>query len=99
MLPGMKTMALAETKVARKVVMHWVAANLHRLESNVGYYALPKRGDKQFRRSLHTLDRKPAERRLAELRKRAGGLVSARHPVKTGQTAMIRAAKKGRKFP
>jgi hypothetical protein len=51
MLPGTKTMALAETNMARKVVMHWVAENFYRLESSGGYYALPKRGDKQFRRS------------------------------------------------
>ena len=65
MLPGMKTMALAAASVARKVVMHWVAENLYRLESSGGYYALLKRGDKQFRRSLHTEDRKLAERWLA----------------------------------
>jgi hypothetical protein len=70
MLPGMKTKALAKTKVARNLVMHWVAENLYRLESSGGYYALLKRGDKQFRRSLHTKDRK-----LAELRDRVGGLV------------------------
>jgi integrase len=75
MLPGMETKALAETKVARKAVMHWVAENLYRLESSGGYYALLKRGDKQFRRSLRTKDRKLAERRLAELRDRVGGLV------------------------
>jgi len=32
------------------------------------YYALRKKGNKQFRRSLKTKDRKLAERRLAELR-------------------------------
>jgi hypothetical protein len=58
MLPGKETKALAETKVARKVVMHWVAENLYRLESSGGYYALLKRGDKQFRRSLRTKDQK-----------------------------------------
>jgi hypothetical protein len=56
MLPGMKTKALAETKVARNLVLHWVAENLYRLESSGGYYALLKRGDKQFRRSLRTKD-------------------------------------------
>jgi hypothetical protein len=44
-------MALAEMNVARKVVMHWVVESLYRLESSGGYYALLKRGDKQFRRS------------------------------------------------
>ncbi len=38
------------------------------------YYALVKRGDKQFRRSLKTTDRKLAERRLAELRQQVGNL-------------------------
>jgi integrase len=38
------------------------------LEQTGGYYALIKRGDKQFRRSLRTKDRKLADRRLAELR-------------------------------
>ncbi len=64
----MDTKARAETKVARKVVFHRVAENLYRLETSGGYYALVKRGDKQFRRSLKTKDRKLAERRLAELR-------------------------------
>jgi hypothetical protein len=84
MLPGTKTKALAETQVARKVVMHWVAENLYRLESSGGYYALLKRGDKQFRRSLHTQDRKLAERRLAEPRDPLAALSSARHRVKAG---------------
>ena len=38
------------------------------------YYALVKRGGKQFRRCLKTSDRKLAERRLAELRKKVGNL-------------------------
>jgi hypothetical protein len=41
---------------------------LYRLESSDGYYALLKRGGKQFRRSLKTKDRKLADRRLNELR-------------------------------
>jgi hypothetical protein len=48
-LPGMNTEALAETAAARKVVFHRVAENLYRLETSGGYYALVKRGDKQFR--------------------------------------------------
>lgn len=60
---------------ARKVVFHRVAENLYRLEQTGGYYALVKRGDKQFRRSLKTKDRKLAERRLAEFREQVGGLV------------------------
>jgi integrase len=54
--------------------MHRVSENLYRLESNGGYYALLKRGDKQFRRSLKTKDRKLADRRLAELRSRVCNL-------------------------
>ena len=50
------------------MVFHRVAENLYRLETSGGYYALLKRGDKQFRRSLKTKDRKLAERRLTELR-------------------------------
>lgn len=70
----MKTVALGEAKEARKVVFHRVAENLYRLESSGGYYALLKRGDKQFRRSLRTKDRKLAERRLTELRGQVGNL-------------------------
>lgn len=70
----METEALGETKAARKLVFHRVAENLYRLEQSGGYYALLKRGDKQFRRSLRTKDRKMAERRLAELRSQVGNL-------------------------
>jgi hypothetical protein len=52
MLPSTETEALGEARVARKLVFHRVAENLYRLETNGGYYALIKRGDKQFRRSL-----------------------------------------------
>ena len=68
MLLAMKTKAQNEAKVARKLVFHRVAENLYRLETSGGYYALLKRGDKQFRRSLKTKDRKLADRRLVELR-------------------------------
>lgn len=51
-------------------VFHKVGENLYRLASSGGYYALLKRSGKQFRRSLKTFDRKLAERRLAELRKK-----------------------------
>ncbi|MFA5263627.1 MAG: hypothetical protein WC378_07350, partial [Opitutaceae bacterium] len=69
----METEALGgETKAARKVVFHRVAENLYRLEQSGGYYALLKRADKQFRRSLKTKDRKLADRRLSELRGQVG---------------------------
>ena len=70
----MKNATLEEGKAARKLVFHRVAENLYRLEQSEGYYALLKRGDKQFRRSLKTKDRKLAERRLAELREKVGNL-------------------------
>jgi integrase-like protein len=73
-LPSMETEALGEAKAARKLVFHRVAENLYRLETSGGYYALLKRGDKQFRRSLKTKDRKLADRRLVELRAQVGNL-------------------------
>ena len=74
MLLSMETEALAQAKETRKLVFHRVAENLYRLEQSGGYYALLKRGDKQFRRSLKTKDRKLAERRLAELRSQVANL-------------------------
>ncbi len=53
-----------------------VGPNLYRLDSTGGYYALLKRADKQFRRSLKTHDRKLAERRLSELREKIGKLTT-----------------------
>jgi len=41
------------------------------------YYALIKRGRKQFRRSLKTTDRKLAERPLAELKNKVGNLIAS----------------------
>ena len=55
---------------AQQPVFHKVAENLYRLESSGGYYALVKRGGKQFRRSLKTKDRKLADRRLKEIKAR-----------------------------
>jgi len=62
-----------EKKTTRKPVFHRVAENLQRLKGGA-YYALLKRGDKQFRRSLRTKDRKLADRRLNELRNQVGNL-------------------------
>ena len=70
----METEPLGEAKAARKLVFHRVAENLYRLETSGGYYALLKRGDKQFRRSLKTKDRKLADRRLVQLRAQVGNL-------------------------
>jgi integrase len=58
----------------RKPGFHLVAPNLYRLGPAGKYYALLKRGNKQFRRSLKTKDRKLAERRLSELRAQVGNL-------------------------
>jgi integrase len=74
MLSSMETEPLGEAKTARKLVFHRVSENLYRLETSGGYYALLKRGDKQFRRSLKTKDRKLADRRLVELRGQVGNL-------------------------
>jgi integrase len=60
-----------------------VAENLYRVQlpndtpgkPTGTYYALLKRGGKQFRRSLKTRDRKLAERRLADLRRQVENLV------------------------
>lgn len=70
----MKTGTFGEGADAQKYVMRRVAENLYRLEPSGGYYALLKRGDKQFRQSLKTMDRKLAGRRLTELRAQAGNL-------------------------
>lgn len=70
----MKTTKQTAPKPTEQPVFHKVAENLYRLESSGGYYALLKRGGKQFRRSLKTKDRKLAERRLGELRSKVGCL-------------------------
>jgi integrase len=62
------------TPPAEQPVFHKVAENLYRLESSGGYYALIKKGGKQFRRSLKTKDRKLADRRLKELKGQIGCL-------------------------
>jgi len=59
---------------------------LYRHRSSGTYYALLKRADKQFRRSLKTQDRKLALRRLADLRGKIGALSTSedgRLPWKT----------------
>src|ERR1039458_4029020 len=70
----MENVTLPEARTARKVVFHRVAENLYRLETSGGYYALVKRGNKQFRRSLKTKDRKLADRRLSEFQAQVGNL-------------------------
>jgi len=71
----MKKMLKNDPKPAAwRPVFHKVAENLYRLESSGGYYALVKKGGKQFRRSLKTKDRKLADRRLKEIKEQVGGL-------------------------
>ncbi|MGH7953822.1 MAG: tyrosine-type recombinase/integrase, partial [Limisphaerales bacterium] len=70
----MKTTQKMTPPPAGQPVFHKVAENLYRLESSNGYYALLKRGGKQFRRSLKTKDRKLADRRLSALRAKVGCL-------------------------
>src|SRR5580692_1570114 len=71
----MKTVLENESKPAvQQPVFHKVAENLYRLESSSGYYALIKKGGKQFRRSLKTKDRKLADRRLKETKEQIGCL-------------------------
>jgi integrase len=71
----MKTVLENEPKpAAQQPVFHKVAENLYRLESSGGYYALIKKGGKQFRRSLKTKDRKLADRRLKETKEQIGCL-------------------------
>lgn len=69
----MENPAVAPAKT-RKNGFHLVGPNLYRLGEGGKYYALLKRGEKQFRRSLKTKDRKLAERRLTELRSQIGNL-------------------------
>jgi integrase len=77
-------------QVAEQPVFHKVAENLYRLESSGGYYALLKRGGKQFRRSLKTKDRKLADRRLNELRSKIGCLqISAEARLSFDQAAKL----------
>ena len=55
-------------------VFHKVGENLYRHVPSGNYYALLKRGGKQFRRSLKTTDRALAQRRLSALRDQVNNL-------------------------
>ncbi|MCB1126042.1 MAG: hypothetical protein KDM81_06080, partial [Verrucomicrobiae bacterium] len=70
----MQTDTPQPTKKATQSPFRRVGENLYRYEPSGRYYALVKRGDKQFRRSLRTSDRKLAERRLADMRQQVGNL-------------------------
>src|ERR1022692_3278658 len=76
----MEMTAQNTSKPAEQPVFHKVAENLYRLESSGGYYALIKKGGKQFRRSLKTKDRKLAERKLKELKEKMGVLRVTQDP-------------------
>ena len=67
-------MEMEPKPAVQQPVFHKVAENLYRLESSGGYYALIKKGGKQFRRSLKTKDRKLADRRLKETKEQIGCL-------------------------
>ena len=62
--------------VSAKPAYRHVGENLYRRISSGIYYALLKKGGKQFRRSLKTSDIALARRRLSELREEVSSLVS-----------------------
>lgn len=62
--------------VSAKPAYRHVGENLYRRISSGTYYALLKKGGKQFRRSLKTSDIALARRRLSELREEVSSLVS-----------------------
>ena len=64
------------SSVSAKLSYRHVGENLYRRESSGVYYALIKKGGKQFRRSLKTKDLGLARRRLSELREEVSSLVS-----------------------
>ena len=70
----LKKMGKNASPPVEQPVFHKVAENLYRLESSGRYYALIKRGGKQFRRSLKTRDRKLADRPLKEFKEQIGCL-------------------------
>ncbi len=57
-----------------RIVFQNVGPNLYRLESTGGYYALLKKGAKQFRRSLKTKDRKLRRAAVARATRQGRGL-------------------------
>ncbi len=58
----------------RDAIFNKVGENMYRHAPSGNYYALLKRGGKQFRRSLKTNDRALANRRLADLRQKIANL-------------------------
>ncbi len=67
---------MKSSSVSAKLAYRHVGENLYRRESSGVYYALIKKGGKQFRRSLKTEDLGLARRRLGELREEVSSLVS-----------------------
>lgn len=61
-------------EAANETTFQKVAECLYRHASSLIYYALVKRAGKQYRCSLRTIDRKLAERGLAEFRQKVGRL-------------------------
>jgi integrase len=70
----MSPAALDQPESVSETPFQKVAECLYRHKSSTVYYALVKRAGKQYRRSLRTIDRKLAERRLAEFRQKVGRL-------------------------
>jgi integrase len=69
-----KTPAPKQSDDSANLVFDKVAENLYRHKSSKKYYALLKRGGKQFRRSLKTKDRHLANSRLANFRRDVANL-------------------------
>ena len=71
---SVSTLESSKTPQSKGSDFRKVGENLYRLNTSGGYYALLKRGGKQFRKSLKTTDKELAKRRLGELREKVGRL-------------------------
>ena len=57
---SVSTLESSKTPQSKGPDFHKVGENLYRLSTSGGYYALLKRGGKQYRKSLKTTDKEPA---------------------------------------
>ena len=71
---SVSTLESSKTPQSKGPDFRKVGENLYRLGTAGGYYALLKRGGKQYRKSLKTTDKELAKRRLGELREKVGRL-------------------------
>ena len=71
---SVSTLESSKTPQSKGPDFRKVGENLYRLNTSGGYYALLKRGGKQYRKSLKTTDKELAKRRLGELREKVGRL-------------------------